>query len=234
MSLTHRRANYKKAAVAVVSASALILAACGSDEEGGDTGTDVVTTSASTTVTSSAAASSSSQASSTSKTTSKEEGEPAAAPAEGQPAEGQPNEANPDNIDPEVLAQAEQFPVDNVEQQPVEGGETASPEDAAAITALVNGINDQTTLRGFMGYIPNNACSRAMANAQDLDLNQIPDINLADFPEFQNAKANIDSVDNIIVNGDEASADVTTSHNGVVETGVQRFLWEGDRWTFCD
>lgn len=230
MSLTHRRANYKKAAVAVVSASALVLAACGSDEEGNTTA-EAVTTSASTTVTS--VASSEAPTSSEAAETEESSAAPAPAPAE-EPAQEQPEEVSPEDLDPEVLAQAEQLPVENVEQLPVEGGQTASPEDAEAITALVNGINNETTLRGFLGYIPNNACSRAMENAQALDLNQFPDVNLADFPEFEQSKASIDSVSNIIVNGDEASADVTTSHNGVAETGVQRFLWEGDRWTFCN
>lgn len=229
MSLTRRRADYRKAAVAVVSASVLALAACGSEEEGNSTA-ETVTSSAS-----SSSVAPSSSVTSTSSTTVETE-EPTAAPAPApveEPVQEQP-EAAAQDAESDVSAQAEQLPMETFVQTPIEGGQAASPEDAEAITALINGINDETTLRGFMGYIPNHACSRAMANAQDLDINQIPDINLADFPEFQNAKASIDSVDNIVVNGDQASASVTTSHNGVSETGVQRFLREGDRWTFCD
>lgn len=227
MSLTRRRADYRKAAVAVVSASVLALAACGSEEEGNSTA-ETVTSSAS----SSSTAPSSSVTSTSSTTVETEEPTVAPAPVE-EPMHEQP-EAGAQDAESDVAAQAEQLPMETFVQTPIEGGQAASPEDAEAITALINGINDETTLRGFMGYIPNHACSRAMANAQDLDINQIPDINLADFPEFQNAKASIDSVDNIVVNGDQASASVTTSHNGVSETGVQRFLREGDRWTFCD
>lgn len=227
MSLTRRRADYRKAAVAVVSASVLALAACGSEEEGNSTA-ETVTSSAS----SSSTAPSSSVTSTSSTTVETEEPTVAPAPVE-EPMQEQP-EAGAQDAESDVAAQAEQLPMETFVQTPIEGGQAASPEDAEAITALINGINDETTLRGFMGYIPNHACSRAMANAQDLDINQIPDINLADFPEFQNAKASIDSVDNIVVNGDQASASVTTSHNGVSETGVQRFLREGDRWTFCD
>lgn len=227
MSLTRRRADYRKAAVAVVSASVLALAACGSEEEGNSTA-ETVTSSAS----SSSTAPSSSVVSTSSTTVETEEPTVAPAPVE-EPVQEQP-EAAAQDAESDVAAQAEQLPMETFVQTPIEGGQAASPEDAEAITALINGINDETTLRGFMGYIPNHACSRAMANAQDLDINQIPDINLADFPEFQNAKASIDSVDNIVVNGDQASASVTTSHNGVSETGVQRFLREGDRWTFCD
>lgn len=227
MSLTRRRADYRKAAVAVVSASVLALAACGSEEEGNSTA-ETVTSSAS----SSSTAPSSSVTSTSSTTVETEEPTVAPAPVE-EPVQEQP-EAAAQDAESDVAVQAEQLQMETFVQTPIEGGQAASPEDAEAITALVNGINDETTLRGYMGYMPNRACSRAKANAQYLDINQIPDINLADFPEFQNAKASIDSVDNIVVNGDQASASVTTSHNGVSETDVQRYLREGDRWTFCD
>lgn len=238
MNVTTRRVNFKNAAVAAVACSALVLAACGSEEDNTNASADTTTTATSTSTATSTAGSEAE--SSADETTTETTTRDAAAAANGE--NGQDGEVVEEHVvegqqfDPNN-PDSYQLPVENAQLDPVEGGAPASPEDAQAITALLNNINNETTLRGYLGYIPNNACTRVLDEAGGrgaIDLSQIPDVPLNAYPDFANAKATINSVDDIVVNGDEASALVTASTADGTTTETQRFLRENGRWTFCD
>ena len=47
-------------------------------------------------------------------------------------------------------------------------------------------------------------------------------------------EAYVESVDDIKVNGDQASATVNLHTSQGEDTNTLRFLHEGDRWTFCN
>ncbi|GAA1474164.1 hypothetical protein P4N68_00315 [Corynebacterium felinum] len=212
---------YKKTAVAVIAASALVLAACGSEDA-----------TSSTPSTKAAAAAKPTGA------TSKDE-KPTESPAEvtktEDPAPSE-NAEQPPAPAPEVPIEPPS-PLPVATHQPVAGGGPASPEDAAAIEGLIRGIDNQHTLRGYMKYIPDNTCRRVIdANGGQaaLTFDQIPDLPLEQYPGFATAKARIDNVAEIKVDGEAASALVTASASGETNTAVQRFVREDGRWLFCD
>ncbi|AKK06400.1 hypothetical protein CMUST_10420 [Corynebacterium mustelae] len=212
-----RVSNMKKTAVAAIAASALVLAACGSEEE--------ATTAASSKV---AAASSKavSAAADASTTVAEEMSKPAESPSEAPPAAPEATAIPEDLQVPEIPA---------VVHQPIEAA-PASPEDAAAIEGLVYGLNNGTTLRSYMAYIPDNSCQAALdahGGREALDLDKIPDVPMSQVEQFAQAKPHVDNVTDIRVQGDVASASVTGTSDGETTTNTQRFRRENGRWTFC-
>ncbi len=120
----------------------------------------------------------------------------------------------------------------------MEGGQPASPEDAKSIEGVVRGITAETTLRSYMGYIPQHTCKKVLdenGGEKSLDLGQIPDVPLDSYPDFKKAKPTIDSVTDIKVSGDTASAQVTASTESEGQTvATQRFAKENGKWVFCN
>lgn len=66
-----------------------------------------------------------------------------------------------------------------------------------------------------------------------LDFSVIPETPLSEVPQYTEAQATLQSVDNVAVDGNQASADITVVSGGQADTSTMRFLQEGDRWTFC-
>ncbi|MCS4536233.1 hypothetical protein [Corynebacterium sp. HS2168-gen11] len=226
MNVLSRTTALKKTAVAIVAASALVLAACGSEAETAATSgapsaalkatTVEKTTAAMTKETTTTEAPSSEVTKSSIPEATPEQPAPAPEPA------------------PETLPPLPEIVV--TPQAPVQGGQPASPEDTAAISNLVMGLNNAQTLRAYMRYVPDNACSKALAevDVSGLDYNQIPDIPLDANPEFAKAKNLIVGVGDVVVDGETASANVTTNVDGKQEVAVQRFARENGRWLFCN
>lgn len=136
---------------------------------------------------------------------------------------------------------------ENVEvrtQAPVRAAAPANQADVAAINDLVGGAYEQTTLRGWVSYVPNHSCQALLddvnAQVQDqdgsmdpFDFSVIPETPLAEVPQYAQAQPTLQSVDNVAVDGAQASADVSVNSGGQTDTSTMRFLQEGDRWTFC-
>ncbi|AKE41525.1 putative secreted protein [Corynebacterium kutscheri] len=206
----NRCGNITKVLTATVATSALFLSACGSDDKASvETTTSATSTKASTTV----------------ETT-------ATTVVETTPTEAAPEPEVSETIDIEALQQT----INSAPVEPVTGGQLASPEDAAAIEGLVRGIGNATTLRSYISYIPENACSAVVqeyGGQTVLDYSQIPDVPLNDIPEYRNAQASIGEITNIMVDGDWASASVTATAGGETTTETQRFFREDGRWKFC-
>lgn len=215
------RLSSKKAAFAALMVTPLLLTACSSESSD----TEAASSSAATTTNSS----------SSSATTSAEAAETTSSESE---SESESSEATTINEEQQaqldVLSQElSENPITFAEAAPVENGETASPEDTAAIEALVRGYTDTNTLRSSLAYTINNTCTRVLeasgADATQLDLNTIPDI-----PLGGEGTGTVDSITDVVVNGQEASAWVVATAGGTTDSATQRFFNEGGQWKFCD
>ena len=223
-----RVSNMKKVAVAAIAASALVLASCSDSGDSGNTASGGTSAASSD---KSASSKGSSGGASTSASGAAAAGA-ATSSGEAKPAEGASSDAPPlpENVTPPALP--------TTTHQPVEGGQPASPEDAKSIEGVVRGITAETTLRSYMGYIPQHTCKKVLdenGGEKSLDLGQIPDVPLDSYPDFKKAKPTIDSVTDIKVAGDTASAQVTASTEADGQTvATQRFAKENGKWVFCN
>jgi len=218
----------KKVAVAAIAASALVLASCSDSGDSGNTASGGTSAASSDKTASSKGSSGGASTSASGAATSAA----AASSGEAKPAEGASSDAPPlpENVTPPALP--------TTTHQPVEGGQPASPEDAKSIEGVVRGITAETTLRSYMGYIPQHTCKKVLdenGGEKSLDLGQIPDVPLDSYPDFKKAKPTIDSVTDIKVSGDTASAQVTASTESEGQTvATQRFAKENGKWVFCN
>lgn len=223
-----RVSNMKKVAVAAIAASALVLASCSDSGDSGNTASGGTSAASSD---KSASSKGSSGGASTSASGAVASGA-ATSSGEAKPAEGASSDAPPlpENVTPPALP--------TTTHQPVEGGQPASPEDAKSIEGVVRGITAETTLRSYMGYIPQHTCKKVLdenGGEKSLDLGQIPDVPLDSYPDFKKAKPTIDSVTDIKVAGETASAQVTASTEADGQTvATQRFAKENGKWVFCN
>lgn len=211
----------KKVAFAALMVTPLLLTACGSDSSDTEAASSSATT---TTNSSSSSATTSAEAAETTSSESESESESSEATTI--------NEEQQAQLD--VLSQElSENPITFAEAAPVENGETASPEDTAAIEALVRGYTDTNTLRSSLAYTINNTCTRVLeasgADATQLDLNTIPDV-----PLGGEGTGTVDSITDVVVNGQEASAWVVATAGGTTDSATQRFFNEGGQWKFCD
>lgn len=217
----------KKVAVAAIAASALVLASCSDSGDSGSTASGGTSAASSDKTASSKGSSGGASTSASAAATS----DAAASSGEAKPAEGASETPPlPENVTPPALP--------TTTHQPVEGGQPASPEDAKSIEGVVRGITAETTLRSYMGYIPQHTCKKVLdenGGEKSLDLGQIPDVPLDSYPDFKKAKPTIDSVTDIKVSGDTASAQVTASTESEGQTvATQRFAKENGKWVFCN
>lgn len=217
----------KKTMTALALAAPLALVACGSDDGG-----DESTSSAPSTVTSTRT----SETTTTTETSSAEETTSSQAPSEtsAEPTESEAPDAQaaPQMNDPFAAGQ-----LAYEEATPVQGGGPANEADRAEIEGLVGGIYNTETFHQFLRYVPENACSaviEANGGPAALDLAEIPDMPLSQLPGYAESNAHIQSIEDVRVEGDQASAVVTAVSNGQAETQTQRFLKEDGRWKFCN
>ena len=217
----------KKTMTALALAAPLALVACGSDDGG-----DESTSSAPSTVTSTRT----SETTTTTETSSAEETTSSQAPSEtsAEPTESESPDAlaAPQMTDPFAAGQ-----LAYEEATPVQGGGPANEADRAEIEGLVGGIYNTETFHQFLRYVPENACSaviEANGGPAALDLAEIPDMPLSQLPGYAESNAHIQSIEDVRVEGDQASAVVTAVSNGQAETQTQRFLKEDGRWKFCN
>lgn len=134
--------------------------------------------------------------------------------------------------------------------EPVQG-EAASQEDVDGINNLVRGLYDTTTMRQFIKYLPDHACAEVRNNPEsglnNIDYNQVPDIPInqlrdmvaasgqgdAGMEGFNWDQTGVESINDVVVNGDDASATVNVNTNKGVDSSTMRFKRENGNWTFC-
>lgn len=220
----------KKTVLSLAMIVPLALSACGSGDDAAEDSTG------------SSAAASSGKAGATSSS---------AAPSSEQASSSEQAPAGADSEDAQALANGE-TPLGNVPVvKPVEGGQAASQADVDAINGLVRGLYETTTLRQFFQYMPDHAC-QAVRNANNgelanMDYNQVPDVPMDSLKSGMAAEGQdtsglegfdwnatgVDSVNDVLVNGDDASATINVNTNNGVDSSTMRFKREGGNWTFC-
>ncbi|MDO5668870.1 MAG: hypothetical protein Q4G50_02580 [Corynebacterium sp.] len=122
------------------------------------------------------------------------------------------------------------------EPEPIQGGHEPSEAERAEIEQLVRGIYEVDTFHQMLRYLPENTCNEVIAQqggAAAMDLTGIPDYPLNQMPQFAGSNPHIESITDMQVDGNRASAVVTAVSAGQQETRTQRYLHEDGRWKFC-
>ncbi|MCQ9342322.1 hypothetical protein [Corynebacterium kozikiae] len=209
----------KIGALCTATALTLGLAACGNDEESAANSTTATTTVA----LSSTATTANTAAETTTEQPAAEETSAAAAAPEAAP------------VDPAAQAAGDALLNElGVAPMAAVDGPQASAEDAQAIDALVRSSNNINNARDFILYVPNNACAALIeANGGYEAVTNLPGLTPQIEAEVLARRGTVTAVEDIRVNGDTASALVTSDQNGTPTTTTLRFLRENGRWTFC-
>lgn len=226
----------KKSIIAMAMVLPLSLAACGNDDEEAENNQ----TTSSSAESSSSSATSSSKESSSSKSAEEDENDDEGNDQEPEPQgdEAAAGAGAGGAAGADAMAQAQNPLGEGAQPQPpVEGGHAASPEDAAAIDGLVNGIYDSTNFRQFVTYIPDNTCQKVLqeqgGELNAADFNQIPEIPMAEVAGPEWNTVGVQSIDDLQVNGDQASAVVNVETGEGIDSSMMRFQRENGKWTFC-
>ncbi len=228
----------KKTLAAIVLAAPLMLAACGSDTE---TTAEETTTTAETTTEATVAEETSSEGAPEDEGADAEGAE--GAEGEGTASAGAAGRSGGTTVSPDTnpAAALDEAFADNqitfAQLPPVETGGPANEADAAEIEGLVRGMYDTTTLHEFMNYLPANTCStvlEAQGGAEVYSLEGVPNMPLNQIPQYVDAQPRIDSVHDVRVDGEIASATVVAVSADQNETSTQRFQREDGAWKFCN
>ena len=249
----------KKSLLAVALVAPLALAACGSDDN--DDSKEAAATTASKSSEDKSA--DKSQDKDVDKDKNKEqnkdgEAKDAAANDEGQEGEdgageGPDQMANPLNNGEDPFAGAEDI-------KPIEGGQNANDADKQAIEQLVRGQHEIDNVKEYFNYMPQHAC-QAVRDEQSQEFSQyqqyVDSLPNQSFGEYANTmrqqgggnaeiekfasqlesipqSTKLQSVNDVVVNGDDASATVSVSNSEGTETSTVRFRRENGNWTFCN
>lgn len=249
----------KKSLIAVALVAPLALAACGSDDNNDDSKKAAATTASKSSEDKSADKSQDKDADkdkdkNKDKDKDKDgENKDGAAGAEGQDGEGPDQMANPLNNGEDPFAGAKDI-------KPIEGGQDANDADKQAIEQLVRGQHEIDNVKEYFNYMPQHAC-QAVREGQAKEFGQyqqyVDSLPNQSFAEYANTmrqqgggngevekfasqlesipqSTKLQSVNDIVVNGDDASATVSVSNSEGNETSTVRFRRENDNWTFCN
>lgn len=249
----------KKSLIAVALVAPLALAACGSDDNNDDSKKAAATTASKSSEDKSADKSQDKDADkdkdkNKDKDKDKDgENKDGAAGAEGQDGEGPDQMANPLNNGEDPFAGAKDI-------KPIEGGQDANDADKQAIEQLVRGQHEIDNVKEYFNYMPQHAC-QAVREGQAKEFSQyqqyVDSLPNQSFAEYANTmrqqgggngevekfasqlesipqSTKLQSVNDIVVNGDDASATVSVSNSEGNETSTVRFRRENGNWTFCN
>lgn len=219
-------------AITAVMATSVTMSACGKEEKSAEPGTSHTPPATSALESSTSAAPVSSEQTSVtpapdpdaSAAPSKSQAAPAPAPA---PA-GSVGSADQQGLQP---IQPAQGPVDPVQGRP------GTPQEIAGITEMLRRPEQQTTMHGYMNNMVDSLCTELIeqnGGHQAFSFNEIPDLPLNQIPEYNATRTTLTGVENVTVDGENASANVTTSKgSGESETMTMRFRNEGGAWKLC-
>ncbi|MEL4162930.1 hypothetical protein [Corynebacterium bovis] len=219
----------------------LAVGACGSDD-GGDGAQE---TSASAPAAGTAAGTASSPAPSSSAAPSSSPAPEQTAPAQpGQP--GQPGQpADPAGEDGPRSPAPGELPIDEtVPVAPVPGAPAGTPaggtsgEDATAIANLVNGLGVDRPASEYTRYVWQHTCSKdndASGGADALREQSEAFVGRGQWGDLvgPDVLPRIRAVNDVSVDGDRATAQVSATTNGQDQDQRMTFAREGGQWTFC-
>lgn len=229
-----RTITARNSIVATVLVAPLVLGACGKHEE------------ASAPAESSSSAPSSVVATTT-QTAGSETGSPSATPGPDTSASGGPDAPGAAPHGPAVSPNPGAAPAPNIpggmknndlsmKTSPV-AGSPASPEDTKEITNLMHHLVWANTTREYVTNWANATCSKVIeqqGGPAAMDPQSVPDLPMDQMPAGQGGPAKVDAVDNVRVDGENASATVTSTSNGQTSTGNVLFHREGGSWKVCN
>ncbi|PRQ12505.1 hypothetical protein C1Y63_00110 [Corynebacterium sp. 13CS0277] len=227
--MTSRQTFVRATALATVMLAPVALTACGSkDDEAAASSTAPATSTTTTTAT---------VAPTTEAPTSEEAPTTEAAPTEDKPAEETPAPAPaPEQQEAAPVPVPGGIDVNNIPVvEPIAGGQPGSEADVAQVRGIMEALNSGKTTHEVFRSLQNNTCTRVLqANGQDgqLDLTEIPDVPVTMLPNYQ--PSSIGEITDVMVEGDEMSAQVSTVTGGETRTGTVRFAREGGQWKLCD
>lgn len=239
----------KKSLVAVAMVLPMALVACGSDDKANNAQSgNKETSAASSTKSKASEGADKSAAPSKDAKASDEKG------ANKEKKDGDSNKDADAAAAPETLAnpfEGGANPLENAAPVAPVQGEPASQADVDGINQLVRGLYETTTMRQFFKYMPDHTCS-AVLNAQgsevaNMDYNQIPDVPMNELKNMLAASGQdtsqlngfdwnaigVESINDVVVNGDDASATVNVNTNEGLDSSTMRFRRENGNWTFC-
>ncbi|WP_284782213.1 MULTISPECIES: hypothetical protein [unclassified Corynebacterium] len=246
----------KKSLFAVAMVAPLALAACSSDDEDDSTKTTSSSSATSSSETSAKESAKKSEDKDADKDKKEEKDKKKAAEDPKEKGEEGGNagaNANPIENGDDPFANAQDI-------KPIEGGHEASDGDKQAIEQLVRGQHEIDNVKDYFGYMPAHAC-KAVREGESGDfqqyLNYVDSLPNQSFAEYANsmrqqsqgnAKINefanqleaiptstkLESINDVVVNGDDASATVSVSNPEGTDTSTVRFRREDGNWTFCN
>ena len=237
----------KKSLIAVALVAPLSLAACGSDDENAG---DTASSAAKTTTTTKSKEKTSEKKTEEKTSGEKKEGEEN---KDGESAAPKPEGENPEGGNQAVANPFEEGadPFQNMPKvEPVQG-EAASQEDIDGINTLVRGMYEQQTMRSFVKYLPEHTCAAVRndpnSGLDQVDYNQVPDVPMNQLKDmmaaagqdtsqmegFDWSKTGVESINDVVVNGDDASATVNVNTSQGMDSSTMRFKRENGNWTFC-
>lgn len=216
----------RRAALAAVAAGSLVLAACGSDDDS-DSSTDssAAGSSHSSATASRGAGSSAASTSAAPSTGSEKPGEPGNPSEPGRP--GDPGHPGADPQHPDGGA-GDGARRDGGAPAPAAGG-----DDAAAITAVVRGMADQRSQADFDQYTLDNYCAAYIDSRGGRDALQGEVDRTRTDDHDVNAQITVDSVDDIRIDGDHATAVTNGTVNGQPSSSPATYQREGGAWKIC-
>lgn len=240
----------KKSLIAVAIVAPLSLAACGSDDENaGDTGSSA----AKTTTTTKSQEKTSEKETEEKTSEEKKEGDDKKDGEENKDDAAEPEGENSEGANQTLANPFEDGadPFQNMPKvEPVQG-EAASQEDIDGINGLVRGMYEQQTMRAFVKYLPEHTCSAIRndpnSGLDQVDYNQVPDVPMnrlkdmmaaagqdtSQMDGFDWSKTGVESINDVVVNGDDASATVNVNTSQGMDSSTMRFKRENGNWTFC-
>ena len=246
----------KKSLFAVAMVAPLALAACSSNDEDDSTKTTSSSSASSSSETSAKESAKKSEDKDADKDKKEEKDKKKAAEDPKEKGEEGGNagaNANPIENGDDPFANAQDI-------KPIEGGHEASDGDKQAIEQLVRGQHEIDNVKDYFGYMPAHAC-KAVREGESGDfqqyLNYVDSLPNQSFAEYANsmrqqsqgnAKINefadqleaiptstkLESINDVVVNGDDASATVSVSNSDGTDTSTVRFRREDGNWTFCN
>lgn len=214
----------RRATLAAVAAGSLVLAACGSDDDSDSSADSSAAGTAHSSATASHGAGSSAAATSGAPASGSEKpGKP------GDPSEpGRPGDPGHPGADPQHPDGGDGARPDGGAPAPAADG-----DDAAAITAVVRGMADQRSQADFDQYTLDNYCAAYIDSRGGRDaLQGEVDRTRADDHDV-NAQITVDSVDDIRVDGDHATAVTNGTVNGQPSSSPATYQREDGAWKIC-
>ncbi|MEL4153358.1 hypothetical protein MTQ22_08620 [Corynebacterium bovis] len=221
----------------------LAVSACGSDD-GGDGGDGAPATTATTTAPASGTSSAPASSPAPSSGAAPEQTAPGQPGQPGEPGEpGQP--ADPAGDDGPRTPAPGELPIDEtVPVAPVPGAPTGTPaggtsgEDATAIANLVNGLGVDRPASEYTRYVWQHTCTKdndASGGADALHQQSEAFVGRGQWGDLvgPDVLPRVRAVNDVSVDGDRATAQVSATTNGQDEDQRMTFAREGGQWTFC-